>query len=349
MIRSRSGERYFLGSVTRISDIASRPFDVAVLPRNDWAHGQYVVGRVTGMPSSLYLVELPDGRLIGVLEGDLIIGAFGRRVATLEGVGDWEAIDADESFHALTSAGLFGKATSLSPLLPKMMSLAYMGHVMRNGQPLRMQDFVPPVEKQKLKADVVLLVGTSMSAGKTTTGRMIIHELTSSNARIVGAKFTGAGRYRDVLTFQDAGADAVLDFVDAGLPSTAVPRERFKPAMSYLLDRAAALDPDVLIAEAGASPLEPYNGDVAIDALQKHVKMIVLSASDPYAVVGVQTAFGLTPDLVTGPATNTTAGIALVEKLAGVPAINLLDPDGLLALRQHLHRAFPALVPDAAS
>ena len=349
MIHSSSGQRYFLGSVTRISDLAERPFDVEVLPRNDWAHGQYVVGRVTGMPSALYLVELPDGRLLSVLEGDLVIGAFGRREATLEGVGDWEDIDADESFHSLTSAGLFGKATSMSPLIPRIMTLAYMGHVTRGGRPLRMQDFVRPVETKKLRADVVLLVGTSMSAGKTTTGRMIIHELKKSGLRIVGAKLTGAGRFRDVLTFRDAGADAVIDFVDAGLPSTAVPPERFKPAMDYMLDRVAELDPDVLVAEAGASPLEPYNGDIAIDALQKHVKMVVLSASDPYSVVGVQTAFGLTPDLVTGPATNTTAGIALVEKLSGVPAVNLLDPTGLPALRQHLHEAFPRLLPGAAS
>jgi hypothetical protein len=231
-------------------------------------------------------------------------------------------------------------------LLPKLMSLTYMGHVVRGDAHLRMQDFVPAAGGDELKAPVILLVGTSMSAGKTTTGRIIIHELKKSGLRIVGAKFTGAARYRDVLTYKDAGADAILDFVDAGLPSTVVPPKQFHQAMQYLMHRAADLKPDILVAEAGASPLEPYNGAVAIDLLQKRVKLITLSASDPYAVVGVQTAFGLKPDLVTGPATNTTAGVALVEKLSEIPALNLMDPNSLPRLRQLLRDALPDLLVD---
>ena len=159
--------------------------------------------------------------------------------------------------------------------------------------------------------------------------------------RVVGAKFTGAGRYRDTLSYGDAGAEAILDFVDAGLPSTVVSEQRFDEAMRYMLSRIAAVGPDVLLAEAGASPMEPYNGAIAIDALSEHVVFVVLCASDPYAVVGVQTAFGLRPDLITGPATNTTAGIALAEKLTQLPALNLMDPASLPALRKLLKKALP--------
>jgi hypothetical protein len=337
---------YFLGSVTRITDFAARGFEVAAQARQDWGPGDYVVGRVSGTPTALYRVELPDGRMVDVMEGDLVVGALGRREATLEGVGDWEAIGADGEFHALTGAGLFGRATSTSLLLPRLMSLQYMGHVVRDGQPLRMADFAPPAPSAELEAPVILVVGTSMSAGKTTTGRVIIHELRKRGLRIAGAKFTGAARYRDILTYADAGATAIVDFVDAGLPSTVVPRKIFRAAMDDMLHRIAGLKPDIVLAEAGASPLEPYNGDVAIDCLLKHVKFLVLSASDPYAVVGVQTAFGLKPDLVTGPATNTTAGVALVEKLTGLPALNLMDPASLPALRRMLDDAFADLLVD---
>lgn len=342
----KDGNRYFMSSVTRIADLDEQAFEVGALPRSDWGTGDYVVGRVTGSPSDLYKVELPNGRMVDVLEGDLIVGAFGDRAATLEGVGAWNAIGPDENFHALTGAGLFGMATSTSLMLPRLMTLNYMGHVLRDDRPLRMQDFVSEAPDVTLEAPVVLLVGTSMSAGKTTTGRMIIHELKKSGLRIVGAKFTGAARYRDVLTYKDAGADAVLDFVDAGLPSTVVPRRQFHNAMRYLMRRVAALEPDILVAEAGASPLEPYNGDVAIDLLQKHVRLITLSASDPYAVLGVQTAFGLKPNLVTGPATNTTAGIELVEKLCEIPALNLLNPESLGELRRVLRDALPHVLVD---
>jgi hypothetical protein len=40
---------------------------------------------------------------------------------------------------------------------------------------------------------------------------------------------------------------------------------------------------DVLVAEVGASPLEPYNGATAIREIGANVCFTVLSASDPYA------------------------------------------------------------------
>ncbi len=336
--------RYFMSSLTRITDFANGEFEVSPIARSGWEHGDYVAGRVTGRPSPLYKIEITTGRMVDMMEGDIVIGALGTRAATLEGVGDWEAIGEDGAFHALTGAGLFGKSTSTSPLMPRLMSLSYAGHVFRGDEKQNMSGFVATLPKVKFHKPVVLMVGTSMSAGKTTAGRIIIHELRKAGLRIVGVKFTGAGRYRDILTFGDAGAEAIFDFVDAGLPSTVVSKKRFGEAMNYMTSRIAELDPDIVVAEAGASPMEPYNGELAFDVLSPHIGFIVLCASDPYAVVGVQTAFGLRPDIVTGPATNTTAGIALAEKLTQIPAINLMDPASLPRLRELLQRAFPRLL-----
>jgi len=315
------GNRYFLSSVTRNTDLSTGEFQIEPLDRLHWAEGDFIAAKITGESSDLYTIELSNGRIVTVMEGDLAIGAFGKREATL------------------TGAGLFGKATSRSPLLPRMMSMTYVGHVLRAGRKQTMNDFIVPVADQKLEAPVVLLVGTSMSAGKTTAGRVIIHELKKSGLSVVGAKLTGAARFRDILTYGDAGADAILDFVDAGLPSTVVSRKRFLEAMRYMRSRIAEMKPDVVVAEAGASPLEPYNGDVAIDTLGNNVRFVVLCASDPYAVVGVQTAFGIRPDLVTGPAANTSAGIQLVKELTGLTALSLIDPASLPDLRVLLQKA----------
>jgi molybdopterin-guanine dinucleotide biosynthesis protein len=331
-------ERVFFSSIARISDLATKRFDVQSLPRSDWDSGDYVVGRVTGLANSLHNLELATGRMIEVFEGDLVVGAFGIRAATLEGVGSWQDIGDDMQMHALTSAGLCGKMTSRSLLLPLFMGLEYRGHVVRDANKVVMKDFVTPSEKKSLDIPVVLLIGTSMSAGKTTTGRIIIHELKRAGLRVVGAKLTGAARYRDVMSFSDAGADEIFDFVDVGLPSTVCPVEEFRQALDTLLSKICSSGADVLIAEAGASPLEPYNGAIAVEVLEPHVQMTVLSASDPYAVVGVQTAFGTKPDLVTGPAANTVAGAALVKKLTNVPALNLREPANLEALRALLRK-----------
>ena len=262
--------QYFLTSVTRITDFAEKEIKAQALHRDHWEGGDYIACQVTGAPSALYSIELSNGRIAPVLEGDNLVGTFGKRAATLEGVGDWEAIEADGNLHALTGAGLFGKATSTSLLLPRLLSLSYQGHVVSNGKKQVMKDFVTPVDRQEFSTPVIMLIGTSMSAGKTTAGRVIIHELKKMGKKIVGAKLTGAGRLRDILAYSDAGADAIIDFVDAGLPSTVVPKPDFQTSLDYLLSRIESLHADIAVIEAGASPLEPYNSDLWL----KHLKII---------------------------------------------------------------------------
>lgn len=326
-----------MSSLTRISDLIKTPFDIATLEQDKWSVGDYVVGEVTGEPHRVYRIELASGRMVHALPGDHVIGAFGDRAATLEGVGSYKSI-VDGRMHAMTGAGLFGAVTSMSQMMAPSLTLKYAGHVVRNSGKVCMSDFAITTEHQNFSVPTILLVGTSMSAGKTTTGRLIIHELDKMGKNVIGAKLTGAGRYHDILSFRDAGADAIFDFVDAGLPSTVVPEDVFRSAIRPLLYHIDELQPDFLVVEAGASPLEPYNGMAAIDELGSNIKCTVLCASDPYAVVGVQQAFGLKPDVVTGPATSTTAAIDLVNKLTGIEGINVMDPESIPALRRVLEK-----------
>lgn len=313
----------FFSSVTRITDLRARGFACQALSRERWATGDYVQCEVVGRPGPLYQVELVSGRMSQVFDGDLVVGAFGRRAATLEGVGDWERIGDDLALHALTAAGLFGKATSVSPMLPELMRLRYQGHAVRDDK-VTMAQFGKTPEPLPLTIPVVLLIGTSMSSGKTTSGRVIVHELKRLGLKVAAAKLTGAARYRDVISLGDAGADRIFDFVDVGLPSTVCPENEFRAALDRLLSLISTSDADVLVAEAGASPLEPYNGAVAMETLKDKIAMLVLCASDPYAVLGVQHAFGRKPDLVCGPAANTDSAVELVGKLCGVRALNLM-------------------------
>lgn len=330
--------RVVIGSLARIADFDREPYDVHVLERPDWDSGDYVIGEVQGERTVLYNIETTTGEMVEVEPGDRVIGAFGDRAATLEGVGSWMDIDGDR-MQALTNAGLFGRFTSISPLLPGPIAFRYEGHLLRRGRKLCMRDFACPPSDTAFDVPTILLYGTSMSAGKTMTGRLACRVLADLGYKVIGSKITGAGRYRDILSFRDNGAAEIYDFVDAGLPSTVVPEHDFLAAVRPLLSHIAARKPDFLVAEAGASPLEPYNGAAAIAELGDRVRVRILCASDPYAVVGVRAAFGLNPHLVTGPATNTSAGVDLVRKLTGVRGINILDPDSLPAFREFLLRA----------
>jgi hypothetical protein len=256
------------------------------------------------------------------------VGAFGTREATLEMTGTWRAIGDNGIMHALTRAGLFGRVESRSTLVQRPVALRYYGHVHRDGAKATMMDAVPSVEAQPFTTPTLLFVGTSMSAGKTTAARIVTRRLKRMGVSVLGAKVSGAGRYRDVLSIQDAGADWGLDFVDAGLPSTVVPEDTYRAALRQLLSRMAQRPADVAVVEIGASPLEPYNGAIAVEELQDTLAMTVLCASDPYAVIGVEEAFGtLAPDLITGIATNTAAGISLLGQLTDLPAFNIRDKE----------------------
>jgi hypothetical protein len=277
-------------------------------------------------------------RELEVVESDLVVGALGQRCATLEAVGDWRAIGDDLQMEALTPAGLFGKVTSKSAFLPPLLSLTYRGHVAVGGRKSAMRDFVAARPHLAFTLPVVLVIGTSMSAGKTMTARLAIRLLKEAGLKVIGAKLTGAGRYRDVLSMRDAGADLIFDFVDVGLPSTVGPADEYREALGRLLTMMMEAGADVVVAEAGASPLEPYNGATAIAEIESNVRCMVLCASDPYAVAGVISAFHKRPDLVAGAAANTEAGIALVEKLCDLKALDLLDKRSAPDLRAILNR-----------
>lgn len=317
--------RMILPSLTRITDFDRRLPDTKPLPRERWSRGDYLVVEMLQDGPDSYGVETVDGNLLEMVPGDRLIGALGTRAATLEVVGDWREIGDDLEMQTLTAAGVLGACTSASLQSPELANVRYVGHAFRDGEPCRMKDFVTPAGDRRLEAPVILIIGTSMDSGKTIAAVAAVRELVAMGHRVAGAKVTGVGRLRDILAMEGAGAGPIMDFVDVGLPSTVVPADEYEDSLNLLCSKLADSDPDVVIVEAGASPLEPYCGDVAMEVLAKRVSLTILCASDPYAVLGVIEAFGSKPDLVSGRATSTEAGIRLIKKMTGVTALNLID------------------------
>lgn len=326
-------------SVARVASFDGA--QVEPVDRQDWQWADYIVGRVATPPGGNAWVELETGRMIQIAKDDQILGVLGTRRATLQVTGTWEEVGDNGRMHMLTAAGVMGKMTSRSPFADLPMRIQYRGHLVRDGRPLNMQSFGCPPGPGVFDTPVLLIIGSSMSAGKTNSARIVIRRLLRMGHRVLAAKLTGAGRYRDILTMRDVGADAIYDFVDAGLPSSVCPPGVYRKAVGGLLSRMAEDDVDVAVIEAGASPLEPYNGDTAMDLLAGRIRMMLLCASDPYAVVGMIHAFGTEPDLVSGVACNTDAGRLLIHRLTGLTALELTDPTSLPELDSLLRERFP--------
>lgn len=328
--------QYIFASLTRISNLKSDPFEFRKLPKSQWKTGDYVISKILDPGSNRLLIELPNGRMRGVIGEEYLVGALGERFATLEATGTWKEVGVDMKMHVLTAAGLMGKLTSKSVFIPQMMEVIYLGHAFRNGAKVTMDSFVKPLEEVPLETPIVLFIGTSMSAGKTTSARIVTNLFKSAGHKVVGAKLTGAGRYKDVLAVKDVGADAIYDFVDVGLPSSICPVDIYRKKLKLLLSMIASQKADIAIVEIGASPLEPYNGDEAISAIRDQVACTILSASDPYAVYGLTKAFDINPDIVTGITSNTLAGREMVDKLCNIETLNLIDSTSTERLKQIL-------------
>jgi hypothetical protein len=314
---------YYLGSVSRIAGLEDRAFDVVARSRADWRWGDYVVGEVLEAGPGAH-VEWPDGHLTNVARGDQWLGVLGSRCATLELVGDWRDVGSDLQVHSLSAAGVFGRCTSRAAFTPAPATLRYTGHVCRGGEPLRMGDCAARPRATGFDLPVVQVIGTSMECGKTTAAQAVIRRLSRRGVRVAGAKLTGVARYRDILGMRAAGATFVLDFVDVGLPSTLLPAEEFAGHVDRMLGLLADQPVDLLVVEAGASPMEPYNGAVAIERLRPHARLTLLAASDLYAVLGAVDHLGVRPDAVVGRVVSTSAGVAIVERETGIRAFDPL-------------------------
>jgi hypothetical protein len=334
--------RVLFGSVTRNAEFPPWPFHFEPLESSRWEAGDFVVAEVLPRAGEAEGFELASGRECVPMSGNLLVGAFARRFATLEATGSFEEIGPDGLMSSMTEGGCFGAVTSKSRFSKSLLPLRYRGHILVDGRKMRMGDFVPPASGEPFRMPVVLLVGTSMSSGKTFSGRVAVQELKALGHTVVAAKLTGAGRWHDTLSLGDAGADHTFDFVDAGLPTTVCPAEEYERGVAGLLSRMASTGASVAVIEAGASPLEPYNGKTLVDMLGDTVAFTILSASDPYAVVGIQTAWERAFDLVTGPTANTKAGVSLVRELTGLPALDLLDEATHEPLRARLVAAIGA-------
>lgn len=328
--------KYIYASLTRISDLQEKGFEVKKFLKKDWETGDYVVCRILDAGSKNINIELRSGRMRGVMEGELLVGALGERFATLDATGTWKKVEQDLEMTVLTAAGLVGKMTSKSSYTESLIQVKYLGHALRKNKKVTMDHFVKPIKNLPFTIPVILFVGTSMSAGKTTSARIVTKLLLESNYKVVGAKLSGAGRFKDILAVKDVGADAVVDFVDAGLPSTICRKKVFLSKVEYIKNYISSIKADVAVIEIGASPLEPYNGHLAINSVRDNIKCVVLCASDPYGVYGIIKAFNLKPDFVTGIATNTIAGRNLVENLCDVKALNIIDPANTKELKSIL-------------
>jgi hypothetical protein len=318
--------------------------EVFVGPEVIAEEGYVLAVRINNDKSTYNTVEDPTGRMIPLRAGDVLAGTLGSRRA-LKGYAGVvpETIAPGDTINVLNMGGVLGRCTSSHPDHGAPFSAEVLGAVLvfpalgdRVGRPAHIKNgAILPSDVLDSRVPVIYIAGTCMNAGKTAAAIELTRGLTRAGRRVAAAKLTGVALMRDTLAMMDAGAIAAATFNDAGAASTHAGMT--VPVARGVFNHLAAAAPDVIVAELGDGILGDYGvQDILRDpGLMGLACAIVMAAPDPVGCWGSVTlmkeVFGLSVDVITGPATDNEVGRDYVRDALGLPAYNAFkDPRGLL-------------------
>lgn len=252
-----------------------------------------VTGGVSPQPGDLVLarivrlghhrkLESPEGRRQTLFAGDLVLLCYGARYASDQ----FEAVVPEtlEPCNLVAAGGIAGLCHSKHAATRKPTEIEPLGLVAdAAGRALNLAQAAEPRLKHSAQRPYTLaVVGTSMNAGKTTTGAAMIRGLAASGLKVGAAKITGTGAGCDRWAMIDAGAEAVVDFTDFGHASTyRVPVTETAAILDAAVAALGRAGCDVVVVELADGLLFPETAElVEHPTFVRLVNGLVLAAAD---------------------------------------------------------------------
>lgn len=230
--------------------------------------GDMVMAEVLSVGKNKTL-EVRDGVTMYLFEGDRIVGAFGHRYATDQYEG-YIPEGPVEKCDLLSVGGVCGEVVSRHTAMGEPTKLRVLGMVGdRDGNPINGRGFGLPPQRNGVgsNAEVILVIGSSMNAGKTTTVGTLARALSRAGFSVAAGKVTGTAAGKDGRFFESCGARPALDFTTVGYPSTYMTGlDELLTIYRDLLAHLRAADPDYIILE------------VADGIFQRETRMLLESA-----------------------------------------------------------------------
>lgn len=212
-----------------------RSLDRAARPRA----GDLVLARVVTIGQHPRL-ESPEGRRQTMYPGDEIVVVYGNRYAPDQ----FDAVvpDSLDICDLVAGGGIAAAMRAKHHRMKNPTRIEPIGLLAKeDGTIINVAHYrMAFAEPQNPLCKVIVIVGTSMNAGKTTTAATLIHGLNRAGLKVGAAKVTGTGSGGDVWSMVDAGARIALDFTDAGHGTTAgVTLDRLVDDSLMLIARAS--------------------------------------------------------------------------------------------------------------
>ena len=271
-------------------------------------------------------LELANGRRARLFVGDEVLVSYGHRYAPHQ----FEAVIPDglDTCDLAAAGGIAARVLSKHDKMKdptKLAPLGLLGDI--KGRPLNLGNFaLKRLNRYPPRPLTLAVAGTAMDAGKTTTAASLIKGLTGSGLKVGAAKVTGTGAGGDLWFMKDAGGDPVLDFIDAGFPSTyrATP-EQIEDIASLLIShlRNASVDAIVLEVSDGLYQ-EETAGLLSSFVFRNSVDGIIFAASDAMgAHAGVDWLWQLDLPVIalSGALTSSPLAIREVQESIGLPVL----------------------------
>lgn len=229
-------------------------------------------------------LELVTGRRARLFPGDRILVAYGERYATDQ---FHTRLPADLSPCSLAAGGgIASEVTTRHAKMKRATRIEPLGLLADSGGAIlniSSGAIIPRTANQAArKPTVILVLGSSMNAGKTTTAANIVRCLARSNLKVAAFKLTGTGSGGDCWLFRDAGASPVLDFTDAGFASTYnAPIAKIESAGRLLMTELCAGEPDFIVCEIADGIMQQETSAlIASPFLKEITDCVVFAAGD---------------------------------------------------------------------
>ncbi|HYC76359.1 MAG TPA: hypothetical protein VEI02_01920 [Planctomycetota bacterium] len=292
-------------------------------------------------------IEHGSGRIHMAFDGTQFLGAFGNRYAP----DYFEALVPTSGVtkcDLIARSGLLGKVKGKNSAIIDPTRVEVVGFATdRDGRIVNTRNF-PAITEEPNPADLakvklVLVVGASMNAGKSTAAKACVYSLAARGEKVAAGKATGTASLKDILLMEDAGAEVVSDFTALGYPTTyLVSREEAETIFRRLFGHLAH------VAKGGYVVMEVADGILQRETrmilespfVRRHIHRLVLCCGDPLAVAGgiqiLDRDLGLKTHAISGRVASSDLGRREVATFTKLPCFDAMEVD--TAYLHHLLR-----------
>lgn len=222
--------------------------------------GDLVLARVEKV-GDIDQLESETGRLVRLSAGDEILLCC----ADAHARDRIEAVVPDGRCVLAAPCGIAARSTDGSRRATEPTYIKLLGLLANGGRRvLNLKDYaLPQLRTGAPRQPVLVLAGVGGETVRQQTRTNLIKGLVDSGYRVGTAKITGTPSGADVWAALDAGADAVMDFTDAGLVSTdRVSKVQLERVALSLLAYLSNTETDIIVLEVGGGLWHGENAEL---------------------------------------------------------------------------------------